>query len=53
MAAIFEPLFTKLKLNLNYLPVSAFEPVAQEKLRLKPFVKSLKAEPMGSRKMLQ
>ena len=34
----------------HYLPVSAFEPVVQPKLR--PFVKSIKAEPMSSRKML-
>ena len=51
MAAIFESLFRKLK--HHYLSVSAFEPVAQPKPRLRPFVKSIKAEPMGSRKMFQ
>ena len=46
MVAIFEPLFTKL--NAHYLPISAFEPVAQPKQ-----VKSITYEPMGSTKMFQ
>ena len=50
MAAIFKPLFTKL---FHHLPVSAFEPVARPTLRLRPFVKSMKSEPMGSSKMFQ
>ena len=47
MVAIFEPLFTKLKTTTYQ---SAFEPLAQEKLRLRPFVKYIKTETMGSRK---
>ena len=46
MGAIFEPLFTKLK-------CTTCQPVAQPKLRLRPFVKSLKSELIGSSKMLQ
>ena len=48
MVAIFEPLFTKLK--HNHLPVSA---IRASGWRLRPFVKSIKSEPMGSSKMLQ
>ena len=51
MGTIFERLFTKLK--RHYLPVSKFEPVAQPKLRLRHLVKSIKAEPLGLRKMFQ
>ena len=39
MAVIFEPLFIK---NKPTTYQSAFEPVAQLKLRLRPFVKSIK-----------
>ena len=51
MAAIFEPLLAQLKLTIP--PVSAFEPVAQPKLRLRPFVKFIKSESMDSSKMFQ
>ena len=47
MAAIFEPSFTKLK------PTFCQSQDLKPKLRLKPFVKSIKAEPMGSSKMFQ
>ena len=43
MESIFEPLFTKVKL-LIYL--------AQPKLKLRPLIKSIKSEPMGSTKMI-
>ena len=51
MAAIYEPLFTKLKPTAN--PCLTFEPVAQPKLRLGPLGKYIKSEPMGSIKMFQ
>ena len=48
MAAMFETCLQNLSL---YLPVSVFEPVSQPKLR--PFVKSIKSESLGSSKIFQ
>ena len=37
----------------HYLPISAFEPMAQPKRRLRPLLKHIKSELMGSTKIFQ